>query len=79
MLQTKINDMKPNMNAILVYKNKLIELKSREEDFNNTNDKLNKAKHIFDAVKSRRYNEFMEGFNVISAKLKEMYQVKQQK
>lgn len=39
-------------------------------------DKLNKAKHIFDAVKTRRYNEFMEGFNVISAKLKEMYQVR---
>jgi structural maintenance of chromosome 4 len=36
---------------------------------------LNKAKNIFDCVKSRRYNEFMEGFNVISSKLKEMYQL----
>lgn len=43
---------------------------------NQTVDKLNKAKQIFDCVKARRYNEFMEGFNVISAKLKEMYQVR---
>jgi structural maintenance of chromosome 4 len=75
MLQTKINDMKPNMNAIMQYKNKLIELKGREEDLNMTIEKLNKAKTIFDRVKTSRYNEFMEGFNIISSKLKEMYQL----
>lgn len=76
MLQTKINDMKPNMNAIVIYKTKLADLKTREEDLNSTVEKLTKAKHIFECVKNRRYNEFMEGFNVISSKLKEMYQVK---
>ncbi len=38
-------------------------------------EKLNKGKQIYDCVKTKRYNEFMEGFNLISSKLKEMYQV----
>lgn len=51
-------------------------MKTREEDFNETTDKLQKAKSIFDKVKTKRYEEFMEGYNTISSKLKEMYQVK---
>lgn len=74
-LQTKLNDMKPNMSAILQYKQTLITLKERENDLNVTVEKLKKANEIFQNVKSRRYNEFMDGFNIISAKLKEMYQL----
>lgn len=78
--------MKPNMNAIIQYKNKVMsiiiqlsDLKTRESDLKTTTDKLNQAKQVFDYVKQRRYNEFMEGFNTISAKLKEMYQVRSSK
>jgi len=75
MIQTQINNMKPNMGAIQQYKTKLIDLKNKETDFNDTLDKLEKAKQIYEIVKKKRYDEFMEGFNVISSKLKEMYQV----
>ena len=74
-IQTQINNMKPNMGAIQQYKTKLIDLKNKETDFNDTLDKLDKAKQIYEMVKKKRYDEFMEGFNVISMKLKEMYQV----
>lgn len=67
--------MKPNLDSIIQYKNKLTDLKSRENDFNATNEKLQKAKDIFDKIKTKRYEEFMEGYTIISGKLKEMYQV----
>ena len=75
MIQTQINNMKPNMGAIQQYKTKLIDLKNKETDYNDTLDKLDKAKQIYEMVKKKRYDEFMEGFNIISMKLKEMYQV----
>lgn len=68
--------MKPNLDSIMLYKNKLIDLRSKEGDFDTTVERLQKAKDIFDKIKERRYNEFMEGYNIISSKLKEMYQVK---
>ena len=74
-LQTKLNDMKPNMQAIIQYKKTLILLKERENDLNQTNEKLKKANEVYSNVKMRRYNEFMEGFNIISKKLQEMYRL----
>jgi len=75
MIQTKLNDMKPNMQAITQYKKTLILLKERENDLNQTNEKLKKANEVYSNVKMRRYNEFMEGFNIISKKLQEMYRL----
>jgi len=63
------------MGAIMQYKTKLIDLKNKENDYNDTVEKLEKAKQVYDMVKKKRYDEFMEGFNIISSKLKEMYQV----
>ena len=68
--------MKPNLDSIMLYKNKLIDMKTKENDFNTTLESLQKTKDVFDKIKERRYNEFMEGYNLISAKLKEMYQVR---
>lgn len=64
-----------NMDAIKVYKKKVEDLKLREEDLGKTSDKHNKCRTIFDLVKKKRFEEFMEGFNTISSRLKEMYQV----
>jgi structural maintenance of chromosome 4 len=68
--------MNPNLESIRGYKNKLLDIKSKENDFNITDEKLNRAKHLFETIKQRRYEEFMDGYNTISSKLKEMYQVK---
>ena len=54
--ESQIKNMKPNMQAIIEYKNTLI------------ND-------IYQNVKQRRQNEFMEGFNIINSKLIEMYRL----
>jgi structural maintenance of chromosome 4 len=67
--------MKPNMQAIITYKNTLITLRDREKDLQNTVEKLQKANDIYQNVKQRRQNEFMEGFNIINSKLIEMYRL----
>ena len=73
--EAALKDMKPNMQAIVTYKNTLIALKDREKDLQNTVEKLQKANDIYQNVKQRRQNEFMEGFNIINSKLIEMYRL----
>ena len=73
--ESQIKSMKPNMQAIIEYKNTLITLREREDDLANTVEKLQKANDIYQNVKQRRQNEFMEGFNIINAKLIEMYRL----
>ena len=63
------------MQAIIEYKNTLITLRERENDLTNTIEKLQKANDIYQNVKQRRQNEFMEGFNIINLKLIEMYRL----
>ena len=73
--EAALKDMKPNMQAIITYKNTLITLRDREKDLQNTVEKLQKANDIYQNVKQRRQNEFMEGFNTINSKLIEMYRL----
>ena len=73
--ESQIKNMKPNMQAIIEYKNTLITLRDRENDLTNTVEKLQKANDIYQNVKQRRQNEFMEGFNIINSKLIEMYRL----
>ena len=73
--EAALKDMKPNMQAIITYKNTLITLRERETDLQNTVEKLQKANDIYQNVKQRRQNEFMEGFNIINSKLIEMYRL----
>ena len=73
--ESQIKNMKPNMQAIIEYKNTLITLRERESDLTNTVEKLQKANDIYQNVKQRRQNEFMEGFNIINSKLIEMYRL----
>ncbi len=63
------------MNAIMEYKVKLAEFKTREADHDETAEKLSKARQIFDCVRERRLKEFMEGFNVIAANVRKLYQL----
>lgn len=37
--------------------------------------KRNEMRHLYDEVRKRRHNEFKEGFNIITRKLREMYQM----
>lgn len=56
--------------------------KKEEEFFNRVNDvdvvtlARDKQKTEYESLRKRRFDEFMAGFNMISLKLKEMYQVR---
>lgn len=63
------------MEAIKTYKNKLIDVRNKEKDLNQILIQLNEVKDALDLSKKLRLNEFMDGFNSITSKLKEMYQV----
>ena len=52
-----------------------LEHKNRLKELNDIKDQLNKVKNDIETLKKNRFDEFMKGFNLIGAKLKETYQV----
>jgi hypothetical protein len=52
-----------------------MEHKNRLNELNQVKDAVTKIKSKIDELKKKRFNEFMRGFNVISSKLKDTYQV----
>ena len=48
---------------------------SRAKDLEEITTKRDEYKEEYDRLRKQRFEEFMEGFNLISRKLKEMYQV----
>ena len=67
--------LKPNMESIKIYKKKLLEVKSQESELNGIILQMTEVKEALELSKKLRLNEFMEGFNLITLKLKEMYRV----
>ena len=52
-----------------------LEHKNRLKELNDIKDQLNKVKSDIETLKKNRFDEFMKGFNLIGAKLKETSQV----
>lgn len=52
------------------------EFLERAADLDAVNTERDSAKKFYDDLRSQRLREFMEGFGIISMKLKEMYQVR---
>lgn len=65
----------PNLNVIDEYQKKMNVLVERIKVLEDITNKRNDMRKLFDDVKKRRYTEFMQGFNIITKKLKEMYQM----
>ncbi|KAH3901911.1 related to Structural maintenance of chromosomes protein 4 [Saccharomycodes ludwigii] len=57
------------------YASRLAEYKSRKISLNEAIEKRNKVLEHCESLKKKRLDEFMEGFNLISMTLKEMYQM----
>lgn len=72
---TELDKLKPNMEIIKEYKNKLVDLKSRENDLSLCQKQQVEVNLIYEDIKRKRHKEFIEGFNIINGKLKEMYRV----
>lgn len=64
------------MQTIKEYKDKIIDLKHKKQEFDEFLNKLQLVKQSFETAKKLRLVEFMEGFNEINLKLKEMYRVR---
>merc|ERR1719309_1059320 len=71
----KIAATKPNMAAIQEYKRKNEVYLERVAELDEMTSKRDEQRKQHDDLRKMRLNEFMEGFGIITSKLKEMYQM----
>lgn len=74
-LEEEIAKAKPNLNVLHEYRRREAEFLDRARDLEGVTSQRDAAKQRYDDLRKVRLDEFMAGFNAISAKLKEMYQV----
>lgn len=67
---------KPNLNVLHEYRRREAEFLDRARDLEMVTTQRDSAKKRYDDLRKVRLDEFMAGFSAISAKLKEMYQVR---
>lgn len=70
-----ITNAKINVDILEEYGKRAAEYSSRKTDLNDAVNKRDEIKKMSEDLKKKRLDEFMEGFNIISATLKEMYQM----
>lgn len=72
----KLKNAKPNLGVLQEYREREEEFLRRAKDLEDTTALRNAQKEKYDGLRKQRLDEFMAGFNAISLKLKEMYQVR---
>ncbi|GJZ61373.1 hypothetical protein Tco_0617510 [Tanacetum coccineum] len=81
LLEAQMEKMDPNLNSISDYREKLSKYNERVEELTLVTKECDETKKHYDGlekekrVPSFRLEEFMVGFNIISLKLKEVYQM----
>lgn len=74
-LLEKIKNSKPDLTVLKEYKKREAEFENRAKELEEVTKLRDEQKEKYDAWRKKRLDEFMAGFNLISLKLKEMYQV----
>lgn len=74
-LEENIKNLKPNLNAIEEFRRADGEHRARLTDYEQVHNDREDARRKLEQLRQQRMKEFMEGFSVISMKLKEMYQM----
>ncbi|GAV52788.1 hypothetical protein ZYGR_0AI00700 [Zygosaccharomyces rouxii] len=74
-LQNFLDASNADVDVLEEYARRLVEFKSRRLDLNQAVEERNKVKEKLDGLKKKRFDEFMQGFGIISMTLKEMYQM----
>lgn len=74
-MEERLTVNKPNLGAIEEYDKKRAVYMERIKVLEDVTLKRNEMREAFDSVKKKRFTEFTEGFQIISRKLKEMYQM----
>ncbi|CAE7901374.1 SMC4, partial [Symbiodinium sp. KB8] len=70
-----IKNLKPNLGAIEDFRRADGEHRARLGDYEQVHNAREDARRTLERLRQQRMKEFMEGFSVISMKLKEMYQM----
>lgn len=72
----KLSNAKPDLSVLKDYKRREEEFLRRAKDLDQITEQRDAQKQLYDNLRKQRLDEFMAGFNLISLKLKEMYQVR---
>ena len=74
-MEHEIKNSNPNLGVLKEFKEKRQEYLVKVSELKDITAKRDQAKNDLDSICKQRLDEFMEGFKIISMKLKEMYQV----
>uniref|UniRef100_A0A8B9I336 Structural maintenance of chromosomes protein n=1 Tax=Anser brachyrhynchus TaxID=132585 RepID=A0A8B9I336_9AVES len=75
LLEAQCHEMKPNLSAIAEFRKKEELYLKRVAELDEITNERDKFRQAFEDLRKQRLNEFMAGFNVITNKLKENYQM----
>lgn len=74
-LEHDLHSQNPNLNIIQTYKTRLQDFKERQQRLKDVETTVAQMKEEHQSLKRKRHDEFMNGFTIISTKLKEMYRL----
>ncbi|KAF8514546.1 RecF/RecN/SMC protein [Hysterangium stoloniferum] len=75
LLEDQVKNAQPNLGALKEYRKREAEFLERAQDLEKVTTRRDAHKKKYDDLRKARLDEFMSGFNIISSKLKEMYQM----
>ncbi|KAG5639651.1 hypothetical protein H0H81_008812 [Sphagnurus paluster] len=75
LLDENLKNSKPDLGVLKEYRKREEEFMNRAKDLDNVTAARDSQKQKYDGLRKQRLDEFMAGFNLISLKLKEMYQM----
>ncbi|CUA72888.1 Structural maintenance of chromosomes protein 4 [Rhizoctonia solani] len=75
LLEDKLGNAKPNLNVLPEYRRREEEYLAKAKEFEEITRQRDEQKAKYEELRKQRLDEFMTGFNMISSKLKEMYQM----
>ncbi|XP_052758057.1 structural maintenance of chromosomes protein 4 [Galleria mellonella] len=73
--KARLGDAKPNIQAIQDYRTKEELYLKRAAELDEITTKRNEMRALYDQLRKKRTTDFLSGFNTITTKLKEMYQM----
>ncbi|KAI6683699.1 hypothetical protein NL676_029612 [Syzygium grande] len=75
LLEAQLKEMSPNLDSFLEYRKKVALYGQRVDDLNHITQQRDDIKKQYDGWRKKRLDEFMAGFDTVSLKLKETYQM----
>ncbi|NWT85951.1 SMC4 protein, partial [Lanius ludovicianus] len=75
LLEAQRQELRPNLGAIAEYRRKEELYLKHVQELDDITNEREKFRQAFEKLRKQRLNEFMAGFNVITSKLKENYQM----